>query len=37
MPLEKRDVVRSVKAGVSGTEKGVLLALSVENPGLGLP
>ena len=34
MPVNKRDVVRIVKAGASGTEKDALLALAGENPGL---
>ena len=34
MPVNKRDVVRIVKAGASGTEKDALLALAGEKPGL---
>ena len=34
MPVNKRDVVRVVKAGASGTEKDALLALAGEKPGL---
>ncbi|KAL3131822.1 hypothetical protein ABBQ38_007536 [Trebouxia sp. C0009 RCD-2024] len=34
MPVNKRDVVRIVKAGVSGTEKDALLALAGEKPAL---
>ena len=34
MPVNKRDVVRVVKAGAAGTEKDALLALAGEKPGL---
>lgn len=34
MPVNKRDVVRIVKAGASGTDKNILLVLAGENPGL---
>lgn len=34
MPVSKRDVVRIVKAGASGTERYALLALVGEKPGL---
>ena len=32
--MDKRDVVRIVKAGASGKEKDALLALAGEKPGL---
>ena len=34
MPVNKRDVVRIVKAGASGTEKDALLVLAGEKPGV---
>lgn len=34
MPVNRSEVVRIVKAGASGTEKDVLLALAGEKPGL---
>ena len=34
MPVNKRDVVRILKTGASGTERNALLALAGEKPGL---